>query len=160
MGFPLFAWQGDSTTGTKRAIRVALPVSLVSHHLVILHKIYLDRILRGRKTLECRLSRTRRPPFGAVSPGDTLWLKQSGGPVVATATVRRVTFIHPLQEADLANLRTRYADALQAHASFYTERQDARFATLIRLSRVRRIPPFDVQKSNRNGWVVLAGPLA
>ena len=132
----------------------------LSHHLVILHKIYLDHILRGRKTVECRLSRTRRPPFGVVSPGDTMWLKQSGGLVVATATVCRVTFIHPLKEAELARLQARYAEALHVDASFFTQRRHARFATLIRLGRVRHIPPLRVRKSNGNGWIVLGGPLA
>ncbi len=131
----------------------------MTHHLVILEKVYLQHILRGRKSAECRLSRTRRPPFGLVKRGDTLWLKQSGGQVVATARVRRVSFVHPLRAADLARLLKLWGDSLRANQSFFKKHEHARYATLIELGRVRTIEPFDILKSDRHAWVVLAAPL-
>ena len=44
----------------------------MNHHLVIFKKAYLDLILQGKKTVECRLSQYKRPPFNAVASGDTL----------------------------------------------------------------------------------------
>jgi ASC-1-like (ASCH) protein len=132
----------------------------MSHHLVILRKVYLVRILRGQKKLECRLSRTRRPPFGVVSVGDTLWLKQSGGMILATAIAHRVTFIHPLTAAGFTDLQVRYADALGADSDFFADHAHSRFASIIHLSRVRHITPIKVPKPDRRAWVVLAGPLA
>lgn len=130
----------------------------MTHHLVVLKKQYVDRVLRGHKTMECRLSRNRRPPFGVVDVGDLLWLKQSSGPVTATATVGRVEYFHPLAEAKLANLRRRYGKSLQADAAFFDSHQQARYATFIRLSRVRRIEPFRLKKNDRHAWVVLSTP--
>ncbi len=130
----------------------------MTHHLVVLKKQYVDRVLHGHKTMECRLSRHRRPPFGVVHVGDLLWLKQSSGPITATATVGRVEYFHPLPEAKLANLRRRYGKPLQADAAFFDSHQQARYATFIRLSRVRRIEPFRLEKNDRHAWVVLSTP--
>lgn len=132
----------------------------MAHHLVILKSTYLQRILQGRKTTECRLSRTRRPPFGLVDVGDTLWLKRSGGPVVAKAEVRQVEFIHPLGPKRLTELRSRYHHAICADPDFFNDRaEQARFATLIQLAKVREIEPISLAKSDRNAWVLLSGRL-
>ena len=132
----------------------------MSHHLVILKKLYLDRILSGRKTVECRVSRIKRAPFAAVSAGDTLWLKQSGGPVVATASVRRVEFVHPLAESKVIVLRDRYSESLQADQAFFDNHLKAKYATFIQLGRVRRVEPFHIRKSSRHAWLVLQAPPA
>ena len=129
------------------------------HHLVILKKHYLFRVLRGYKTVECRLSRHKRPPFGVVTVGDTLWLKQSGGPVTATATVARVEYAHPLTIARLTLLRLRYGESIQADSDFFDGWRQARYATIIHLGNVRRIDPFRLKKNDRRAWVPLAGPL-
>ena len=130
----------------------------MSHHLAVLRKLYLDRILSGSKTIECRFSRTRRPPFGAVRAGDRIWLKLSGGPVVATAHARSVKFLHPLGAAELRDLRLRYGDSIHASRSFFHAHAQANFATLIALRAVVRIEPFEISKSDRRAWVVLTGP--
>lgn len=130
----------------------------MSHHLVILKKLYLDRILSGRKTVECRVSRIRRPPFAVVSPGDTLWLKQSGGLVVATASVHRVEFVHPLAESELAVLRDRYRNSLQADQAFFDDQLEAKYATFVQFSHVRRLEPFRIRKPSRHARLVLQAP--
>lgn len=127
----------------------------MTHHLVILKKIYLDRIIRGSKTTECRLSRTRRPPFGHVAHGDTLWLKQSGGLVLAKAKVCRVEFFAPLEPSRLAKLKRQFADTLQAEPSFFDNYLNAKYATVIRLGPICRISPLRIAKANRCAWVVL-----
>ncbi len=134
----------------------------MAHHLVILKSTYLQHILQGRKTTECRLSRTRRPPFGLVDVGDTLWLKRSGGPVLAKAEVRQVEYIHPLGPNRLMELRSRYHHAIRADPDFFNNDRaaQARFATLIQLSKVREIEPISFGKSDRNAWVLLSGPLS
>lgn len=131
----------------------------MSHHLVILKKAYLDSILSGHKRAECRLSRTRRLPFGRVRKNDTLWLKQSGGPVRAIAQVSGVRFFHPLSTKTLKELQARYSQILQADPTFFAERADAQYATLIRLTQVTHIEPFRVNKSDGRAWIVLPGPL-
>ena len=130
----------------------------MTHHLVILKRDYLNRILRGHKTVECRFSRTRRPPFGAVAIGDVLWLKQSGGPIKATTTVRRVEFLHPVAQTVLRQTRRHYGESLQADQTFFENHRQANYATFIQLGDVRHIEPFQVAKNDRHAWVVLAKP--
>ena len=57
---------------------------MAGSHLVILKKPYLNMILEGKKRIELRLHKTRRPAFGHVFAGDRLFLKASSGPVCAT----------------------------------------------------------------------------
>jgi len=130
----------------------------VTHHLVVLTSEHLNNILRGQKTVECRLSRTKRPPYGVLTAGDVLWLKQSGGPIRATTTARHVQFVHPFAKAELKYISHGYGEALQVDRTFFDNRHQSRYATLIRLGRVRRVEPFSVEKNDRNAWVVLSGP--
>ena len=130
----------------------------MTHRLVVLKSDYLKGILRGEKTAECRLSRTKRPPYGAVTAGDVLWLKQSGGPIRARTTARHVQFVHPLAKAELKYISHRYGEALQVDRTFLDDRRQSRYATLIQLGRVRRLEPFSVEKNDRHAWVVLSGP--
>ena len=61
---------------------------MAKSHLVILKKPYLEAILSGRKTIESRFTKTKRPPFGQIEAGDRLFLKLSSGPVCGTAVQR------------------------------------------------------------------------
>lgn len=130
----------------------------MNHHLIILEKAHLERILLGTKTTECRLSHTRRLPFGRVSVGDTLWLKQSGKPVSAKARVRAVRFLHPFAKTELIAMRRRFGRILATDEPYYATHSDARYATFIRLGSVQPIEPIHIRKSSRHAWVILAGP--
>ena len=51
---------------------------MTNSHLVILKKPYLDMILDGRKRIELRLYKTRRPAFGRVWAGGEARVKDTG----------------------------------------------------------------------------------
>ena len=131
----------------------------MTHHLVILKRTYLRHILDGTKTVECRFSKVRRAPFGAIRAGDVLWLKLSGGPIVGIATAAWVEFLERSNGPIRYRLPSRYTANLRADAEFLSGLAAARFATFIGLSRVRPISPMSVRKSSRHGWVVLPAPL-
>ena len=128
-------------------------------HLVILKHCYLSAILAGRKTVECRLSRTRRAPYAVVRPGDRLWLKRSGGPVVAVAQAGWVEAFHPVTPALIRQIEQRYAAAALADADFFRHHQDARFATVLAVEAVQPVEPIRIAKRDQRAWVVLPGPL-
>jgi len=130
----------------------------MTHHLMIIHRRYIVPLTKGKKTIECRLARIRTPPYGCVARRDTLWLKVSGGPVVARATVRHVDHIHPLTPSTLYDIRKRYGSSIVADDDFYFAHADASFATLITLGRVVRLVPFQIAKRDRRAWVVLSEP--
>jgi ASC-1-like (ASCH) protein len=128
-------------------------------HLAVMHEPYLTYILDGRKTIESRFSVNRVAPYRSVMAGDILVFKLVAGPVVAVASVADVTY-YQLDSHSLPWLRERFSAALAAEdESFWTDRREARYATLMRLGSVRRLRPFWVRKPDRRGWVVLSSRL-
>jgi hypothetical protein len=133
-------------------------VSRNRNHLAVLAAPYLQALLAGRKKVECRLTRSMRPPYGQVSPGDLLWLKQSGGPVRGLAGVARVDGFADLTPAGIHSLKQCYGKLVAAPASFWHAHESARFATLIGLEWVCAVRDFRVLKRDRSAWLVLEAP--
>lgn len=121
---------------------------------------YIEPIITGRKTVECRLSRTLKAPFACVDPGDTLWLKASGGPVFATVRARRVSYISPVTPDALDAISDQYGSLILAAPLFFADYRSARYGTIIHLGHVRRLKPFHIQKRDRHAWVRLREPPA
>lgn len=126
-----------------------------SLHLAIFVEPYLTYILEGKKTIESRFSSRRTAPFRRVAPGDVLMLKASGGPVTGLCRVRKVWF-YELDPSSWEEIRSRFAKPLCVSGSaFWAERESAGYATLMQVSDIRSIPPLDIPKRDRRGWVVL-----
>jgi hypothetical protein len=130
----------------------------VTDHLAIFQPGPLARILSGEKTIESRFSVDRRPPFDRVQPGDRIWLKRVSGPVVAVATSGTVRFFDRLTPERIASLFAEHP-AIRADSDYRLAKSSARYATLIELCEVRRLPPFALRIRGRSGWRVLDGPL-
>ena len=130
----------------------------VKHHLMIVKPRYIEPIITGRKTIECRLSRTLKPPFGCVERGDTLWLKASGGPIVATIRARRVSYVHPVTPDALDAILDQYGPSILAAPLFFENNRSARYGTIIHLSHVRHVQPIRIAKQDRRAWLRLLEP--
>jgi ASC-1-like (ASCH) protein len=131
----------------------------MQHHLAILYPTYIQMIAEGVKTIECRLSRYRIPPFGDVSAGDIVWLKESCGPVRLVAEVAKVRSRVVKSVADLEHLRKTFNDRVRAEPDFWRAKRDVAYCTLIWLGDVQAVEPFRVNKTDRRAWVVLDGAL-
>lgn len=108
-------------------------------HIAVLLKTYLDLILRGEKTVECRLTRTSRDPFERIEPGERIYFKQSAGPFAATAIVE-----HALCEANLSPRRVNeikrdYNHLIRGEEAYWKLKRDSRFCTLVWLKDVQPI---------------------
>ena len=124
-------------------------------HLVVFVEPYLAYLLEGKKTVESRFARRRCPPYGYVHTGDILLLKRSGGPIAGLCEVAEVWF-YRLDPASWKTIRTEFTQALCAQdPGFWQARQAASFATLMRITAVRALPPIECRKRDRRGWVVL-----
>lgn len=124
-------------------------------HLAILIDPYLQYILQGKKTVESRFSMRRFAPFGCVERNDVVLLKRSGGPIVGLCQITDAWYYH-LDPRSWAEIRNEFTQMLCAQdPSFWTEREKAAFATLMRLGNVREIDPIKFPKNDRRGWVVL-----
>jgi hypothetical protein len=127
-------------------------------HVAILLRRYLEAILRGEKTIEARLARTRQAPFNRVRTGDRLWLKESSGPFRASAIVERVVFHDDLTPARLRMIRARHGSAIGGAPEFWIQKRAARCATLLWLADVREVSEGPRYRHIPGGraWYVLA----
>ena len=128
---------------------------MANYHLVILKKPYLDAILKGRKQVESRFSRTRRYAFGRVLPGDKLFLKVSSGPVCATAAVGAVKNFENLTPEKIIELRRQYNCYIVGGDEYWRSKMDCRFGFLVWLKDVRPMEPVRIRKKDWRAWVVL-----
>ncbi len=61
-------------------------------HIAILRQPFFNMVLSGEKTIESRWSMNKVAPFGKVSVGDEILLKETGKDVTATAKVKAVKY--------------------------------------------------------------------
>jgi len=127
----------------------------VDCHLVILKRPYLDLILCGRKTLELRLTRARRPLCGRVSRRDRLLLKASAGPVCGLATVEDVKYYDNLTRERITEIRRRHGNQIGGNDTIWESMMDCRSGFLVRLGDVRRIEPIRIYKKDSRAWILL-----
>lgn len=128
--------------------------SPVGIHLAVFAEPFLSLVLDGRKTIESRFSRVRCAPFGHVSEGDIILVKEVAGPVCGIALARRAWF-YDLVHEPLDRIRQSHGDSICGDDGFWESRRGAAFATLIELAETTAISPFPYAKRDRRGWVSL-----
>lgn len=128
----------------------------MNYHLVILKKTYLDAILAGRKTVESRLYQTNQKWLSQVAPGDKLFLKESSGPVTATATVASVRVFTNLNPDQIEKLKNKHNQEILGDEQYWREKSKARFGILCRLTDICPIPRRSIRKFDWRAWVVLS----
>ena len=124
---------------------------------MIVHPRYIAPLLCGTKTLESRLGRDRRAPFGKVSPGDIIYIKPTGKRVIAKAIVRTVEEYEDLTPKDIIFLRESYDDRIMGGDHYWQTKSDANYATLISFTKVTMLNdestvPAELLVGNRNAW--------
>jgi hypothetical protein len=123
-------------------------------HLAVCVEPFLRYILDGQKTIESRFSSMRRAPYERVKSGDVVLLKKVGGPIVGICQIATVRF-YQLEENSWQEIRTFASEICAEDSAFWKAREDASFATLMRIKNVKTIQPIRVDKKDRRGWVVL-----
>ncbi|MBN1391783.1 MAG: ASCH domain-containing protein [Sedimentisphaerales bacterium] len=125
------------------------------NHLVILKKAYLDAILAGRKKIESRFSKSQQYFSGRVSAGDKLFLKESSGPVCATATVKAVRNFENLTPEQIIEIKQQYNQHILGSDEYWQSKSDSRGGFLVWLEDVKLISPMRINKKDWRAWVVL-----
>ncbi len=126
-----------------------------NHHLVILKKPYLEAIIEGQKRVESRFTKTRRPHFGQIYPGDEIFLKLSSGPVCATATAAAVKYFENLTPKQILQLKQQYNHLICGSDNYWQSRANCKFGFLVWLESVRAIKPICISNRDWRAWVVL-----
>ncbi len=124
-------------------------------HLVILKQPYLEAILAGRKTIESRLTVTRRAYWDRILYGDKLFLKQSSGPVCATAKVLKARYYENLTPKEIEQIKNQYNSSIFGEDKYWQSKRPCRYGVLVWLGEVRRIKPVWIEKRDWRAWVVL-----
>jgi len=129
---------------------------MASSHLVILKKPSLAAILDGRKQIESRFTRTRRPFLGRVEVRDRLFLKQSSGPVCGVAEVSAVKEFEALTQERIYELKRKYNNEILGDDDYWQSKADCRYGMLVWLTDVGAIEPVRIDKKDWRAWVVLS----
>ena len=128
---------------------------MMQSHIAVMQQPYLEKIIAGQKTIESRFTKVRCPPFEVINPGDQIYFKKAGGPVVAKGVAEKVMFYSDLDRGKIRDIASTFSDGLQVESSFMNCKQASRYGTLIFLCNVVPVKPFRVEKKDRRGWVVI-----
>ena len=109
----------------------------------------------GSKTIESRLTKTKRAHFGQVLPGDKLFLKVSSGPVCAVATAAAVKNFENLTPGQIIKLKQQYNHCIGGSERYWRSKADCRFGFLVWLEDIRPIEPVRIGKKDWRAWVIL-----
>ncbi|HLB95944.1 MAG TPA: hypothetical protein VJK26_03525 [Patescibacteria group bacterium] len=128
---------------------------MARQHLAIFLKSGAEKILRGEKQVEIRLSQSRIPPYGVICKGDEIYLKDAGGLVTGKVIVENVLFYDSLTPEMIGNIRREYAEVSRLNDDFWQFKAQARYASIIFLKTPRQfLTPFAFHKNDRRGWLV------
>jgi hypothetical protein len=116
------------------------PADRLREHVAIIAPVFADRILSGRKTIECRLTKVRGPAFECVHAGDSVHFREKGGGFRLQATVAGALHIRGLTPRGLGAIRDLFGTDIAASEAFWRSRRGARYASLIWLTDVRATP--------------------
>jgi hypothetical protein len=130
------------------------------HHVAILKKANIKKeddalgdIVAGTKTIESRWYVNKVAPWDKLATADVLYLKQSGGPVVARAEIKKVLQYENLTSKIVENIIDTYGKQIAPHTSkaeflkWAHENTKKRFCILVFLQNVTKIEPFDIDKT-------------
>lgn len=122
-------------------------------HIAIMKKEWglTDKILSGKKTVESRWYKFKRPPWERVQAGDVVYFKDTAGPVRAKAEVAKV-----LQFANLTPQKTEEILRQYGQADLGAEEimpqirqyvQGKNYCLLVFLKNPRKVEPFNINKA-------------
>lgn len=124
-------------------------------HLAIVSQPYLSRILSGEKTIESRYSINLIAPYNKIREGDIVLLKKTGGEVIAIFEAGAIRFFSIDTESDLEKIKEDYNDQLKIDDTFWNEKKNCNYATLIDIRNLWKVPHFNISKKNRSAWMIL-----
>lgn len=140
-------------------------------HVAILRKARISKgdnlladILAGTKTIESRWYVNKISPWDKIVAGDTVYFKESGGPVTALATVSKVMQFSNLNEQSRVKIIRDYGKHIAPHfplsefESWAARHSAKRYCILIFLRDVKKITPFNIDKTgfgNSAAWLAV-----
>ncbi len=123
-------------------------------HIALIDRMFAADLLAGRKTIESRFMKTRRPPFGVVQAGDLIIFKISGGPMVGAWRASWVREFAGLSPSAMQTISRRYNNRILAPRCYWRARRNARYGILIGLASCDDFPAdIRYQRQFGNAWI-------
>lgn len=125
-------------------------------HLAIFIGNAIEKILRGEKTIEFRLTENKIIPYSKIKKGDEILLKESGGLIKGRAVVDNVLFFDHLDGEIIGKLRREYNEEAKTDDKFWQTKSKSRYASVIFLKNPQRfLAPLKDKKKDRRPWAIL-----
>jgi len=110
----------------------------------------IGRILSGHKTIETRWYKNKSSPWDKIEAGETIYFKDSGGPIRASAIVVKVKQFSNLTLSDSQKIVDKYGsvgliDIQDKNVTTWAVGKN--YAILIWLKNIKSIAPFQINKS-------------
>ncbi|HEY8886212.1 MAG TPA: hypothetical protein VIM31_01790 [Candidatus Microsaccharimonas sp.] len=122
-------------------------------HIAVMVEPYLSYIFDGSKTAESRFTLNRIAPYKQATVGDLVFLK--AGPIVGCFTIAWIKDFD-LTEYPIELIKEEYTDAICVDETFWNEKRDKRYATLLGISKVCQLTPVEIPKKDRRAWVTIS----
>ena len=125
-------------------------------HLAIMRKSWglTQKILSGEKTIESRWYKNQYKPWDEIQPGDDIYFKDSGEPVKIKAVVEKALQFENLNPDIVRKILKKYgkSDGLGIDTDdfekYFEMFKNKKCCLIIFLKNVRKIKPFDIDKSS------------
>jgi hypothetical protein len=133
-------------------------------HIAIMRKSWglTEKLLSGEKSMESRWYLSRHAPWNRISTGEPVYFKNSGEPVTIKATVAKVLQFEDLNQKKVKDILNRYwkVDGFEEEEvpEFFELFKDKRYCILLFLKDVKRVEPFNIDKSGfgmMSAWISL-----
>jgi len=122
-------------------------------HIAIMRKSWglTHKILNGHKKIESRWYQKKCKPWDNIKKGETIYFKDSGGPVRIRAKVGKIIQFTDLTPKKVKGILYKYGknDGIEKdeNPEFYARFKDKRYCILIFLKKPIEIKPFEIDKS-------------
>lgn len=108
----------------------------------------ISKILNNQKTVESRWSKNKIVPYNKINPGDTVYFKNSGGSVIAKATVSKVLQFDNLNHEKFEYIIENFGKQIYLKNIKYDAwYRSKNYVTLIFLTNPQTVKPFKIDKS-------------
>lgn len=124
-------------------------------HLAIMDKNTIEKILNGTKTIETRFSKNRITPYNKVKKDELVYLKESGGDILAVFKIGKVLFFKDLTGDKILEIKNKYNKFINAPDSYFAYKKDCEYGTLIFITNPKPITPITIFKKNRLAFLTV-----
>jgi len=131
-------------------------------HLAIMKKSWklTSKILSGKKKIESRWYKTKRPPWDLIKSGDIIYFKDSGDPVTIKTEVEKIVQFSNLNSRKVKEILNVYGrdDGIEENETnkFFDLFKNKKYCILVFLKNSEEIEPFNVNKAGfgaMSAWI-------